>query len=164
MSTFDNFMAMKVLYMLVTPIDKTEAFKLGVIDKDGTVLIKSKDRSSEQNDSFTYLDKLVLNLKKLIAKVPGGKTQLASFVAAMYLIKEHLNDDSEVLIEEFESTLATAQSTRLIEEDVVVEFFSSLYEEGEIANTTGPAVSTDVPTVKDITKNILARRKRKMPI
>lgn len=157
-------MAMKVLYMLVTPIDKTEAFKLGVIDKDGTVLIKSKDRSSEQNDSFTYLDKLVLNLKKLIAKVPGGKTQLASFVAAMYLIKEHLNDDSEVLIEEFESTLATAQSTRLIEEDVVVEFFSSLYEEGEIANTTGPAVSTDVPTVKDITKNILARRKRKMPI
>lgn len=164
MSTFDNFMAMKVLYMLVTPIDKTEAFKLGVIDKDGVVLVKPKDRSSEQNDSFTYLDKLVLNLKKLIAKVPGGKSQLASFVAAMYLIKEHINDDSEVLIEEFESALAVAQTTRLIEEDVVVEFFSSLYEEGEIANTTGPAVSTDVPTVKDITKNILARRKRKMPI
>jgi len=39
---------------------------------------------------------MIANIKKLLGKVPGGKTRLASYAAALFLIKEykHFSDDS----------------------------------------------------------------------
>jgi uncharacterized protein (UPF0254 family) len=38
---------------------------------------------------------MVLKLKKLLEKVPGGKSRLASYAAALYLIKEYKEDMNE---------------------------------------------------------------------
>ena len=71
---------------LTTPFEKTDAFKLGIIDKSGKK-IKSPETTAEKN-AYGYYDRMVFNLKKLLEKVPGGKTKFASYAAALFLIKE----------------------------------------------------------------------------
>jgi hypothetical protein len=155
MSTqFDNFMALRVLYMLVTPFEKTQAFKLGVIDKEGVLLVKVKDQSFEQKESYTYLDRMVFNLKRLLAKVPGGKSVIGSMVAALYLIKEDNRMSERELEIRFNEVLnkITEHNLTLVEEELAIEEFLTLIsEDGEgapPANVTGAAVSTDQPAIR----------------
>ena len=66
MSTLDNLLAFRILYMLVTPFEKTDAYKFGIIDKDGNALKKSKDlKTSKEKDSYTNLTRLVFSLKQI---------------------------------------------------------------------------------------------------
>ena len=154
---FDNFIALKILYMLVTPFEKTEAYKLGVIDKDGNLLVKSKDQSSAQKDSYNYLVRLAFNLKRLLAKLPGGKSMMASLVAALYLVKEDTKFTQAELEQRFNDLLnkIESQNITLVEEELFVEEFLELFEDagvgGSIAaptNSTGTAVSTDYPAIR----------------
>ena len=84
------------LKRLVTPFEKWDAFEAGVIDKDGKVIIPKDKRTMDQDRSFGYFDRLVGNLKKLLAKVPGGRTRLASFAAALLLIREENIDPDNI--------------------------------------------------------------------
>ena len=85
----DLILIYQFLKRLTTPFEKTEAFKLGVIDKDGKK-IKDPETKAEEN-AYGYFDRLVFNIKKLIEKVPGGKSRLASYAAALFLIRESAN-------------------------------------------------------------------------
>jgi len=76
------------LKRLVTPFEKWDAYKLGMIDKDGKVIVDKQDRTQAQDKSWGYFDRLVANLKKLLGKIPGGRSRLASFAAALLLIRE----------------------------------------------------------------------------
>jgi hypothetical protein len=85
----DLFLVYSFIRKLVTPFSKWEANKLGIIDDDGKVLIKRKDfTKAAQRKAFGIFDVMILNLKKLLAKVPGGQSRLASYAAALWLIKE----------------------------------------------------------------------------
>jgi len=80
----------RFLSLLVTPFDKTKAYEAGIIDENGK---KRKDFDINQNrsaykDSYTPFHRLVFNVKRLMGKVPGGGSRLASYAAALYLIKE----------------------------------------------------------------------------
>jgi len=92
----DTVIIFRILKKLVTPFHKTAAFKAGVIDKNGKVLIRPGDRTADQKKTITLLDRMVFNLKRLLGKIPGGlgKTQLASYVAALALLKEHVEQQS----------------------------------------------------------------------
>lgn len=152
MSTIDNLLAFRILYMLVTPFDKTDAYTFGIIDKDGNPLKKSKDlKTSEEKDSYNNLTRLVFSLKRLLAKVPGGKSQLASIVAAYWLIKESHNKRTVIREEELMSMIDLLEDKKLtlVEEQLLIEKFISRLEEGvAIANTAGSATATDQPVVK----------------
>ena len=151
MSTLDNLLAFRILYMLVTPFDKTDAYKFGIIDKDGNPLKKSKDlKTSEEKDSYTNLTRLVFSLKRLLAKVPGGSSQLASIVAAYWLIKESHNKRTVIREEELLSLIALIEEKKLtlVEEEILIEKFIAMMEDGAIANVTGAATSTDQAAVK----------------
>lgn len=87
----DLIYTFRFLTLLVTPFEKTEAFKLGLIDKDGNRIKDNKINTSDEKAAFTPFHRLVFNVKKLLAKVPGGRSSVASYAAALYLIKEHLN-------------------------------------------------------------------------
>lgn len=77
------------LKKLVTPFEKTKAFELGIIDQNGKNLIpRSEFNTLEQKRAYTKFDVLVFNLKKLLAKVPGGRSKIATFGAALWLLKE----------------------------------------------------------------------------
>jgi len=89
------------LKKLVTPFEKTEAFKLGIIDKDGKILKKRRDlETKEEKSAYNLSDTLVWNLKKILGKIPLGKSKLASYAAALYLIKEQGN--GKILVDEKE--------------------------------------------------------------
>ena len=90
-TAIDAFITFSFLKLLVTPFNKTEAFKLGIINDRGKVLKKYKTLERiEERQAYTILHRLVFNVKKLTEKVPGGKSRLASYAAALFLIKEHV--------------------------------------------------------------------------
>jgi len=93
----DLFLVYQFIRRLATPFIKWEAYKLGIIDEDGKVLIKRRDFTrSEQSRAWGIFDIMIANLKKVLAKVPGGSSKLASYAAALYLIREwnHFSKDS----------------------------------------------------------------------
>ena len=86
----DLFYAFRFLRLLTQKWDTTPAFKLGLIDKDGKRLKDKKIETPGEKSAYTIFHRLVFNVKRLIQKVPGiGKTTLAKYAAALYLIREH---------------------------------------------------------------------------
>jgi hypothetical protein len=91
-SAADLAYTFRFLALLVTPFNKTKAYEKGIIDENGKRLKKPpfssiEDRQDYQN-YYTRFIRLVFNIKKLLAKAPGGKSRIASYAAALYLIKE----------------------------------------------------------------------------
>lgn len=142
----DNLIAFRILYKIVTPFKDTDAYKLGIIDEKGNLLKKSAElKTSEEKNAFTMLDKLVFNIKRLIAKLPGGESKIANIAAAYFLVKENLDlEADEQLLQE---QLEMVSNVILFDETLTVLSFLELYEDAP-ANSTGPAVSTDEPVVK----------------
>lgn len=123
------------LKRLTTPFEKTEAYKLGIIDKNGK---KIKDpQTNEEEDAYGYFDRLVFNIKKLIERVPGGKSQLASYGAALYLIRESANPKEDYTEEELIEGWMKAMDEI---EEATGKTLKQLQEEAP-ANATGSAVA-----------------------
>jgi hypothetical protein len=163
----DNLIAYRVLKMLVTNFTDTEAFKLGIIDAKGKNLRKANTlKTSEERDAYTFLNRLVFNMKKIINKLPGGENKTKSLVAALWLVKETYESGSRstAMMQEKFDKLITMLDNRvsLVEEELLVKKFLS--EEGDAGamNVTGAAVSTDEPKIdkKNIKKfQLMAKRK-----
>lgn len=88
--------AIRFLKLLVTPWDKTEAFKLGIVDERGKTIKKGKDlKTPQEKAAYTIFHRLVFNLKRVIQKLPFGKTLVASYASALFLIREEtgMSDD-----------------------------------------------------------------------
>ena len=91
----DLFVTYRFIRLLTTPFEKTDAFKMGIIDKDGNRTDKKLYKIEERN-AYTVLHKLVFNIKKLFGKVPGLRTKVGTYAAALFLLKdtfkEHIED------------------------------------------------------------------------
>ena len=149
----DNLIAARLLYMLVTPFEKTEAYKLGIIDAHGKILRKANTLTTdEERNSYNYLNRLIFNVKRLINKLPGGESKLKNLVAAYYLVKESYQNKKTIINEqEFMSIVEKLETITLVEEEIFVEKFLRKLEEeggGGVPNVTGAGVSTDKPVVK----------------
>mgnify|MGYP001239384420 FL=1 len=83
----DFFYTLRFLRLLTTPWNKTNAFKLGIVDAKGNKL--RKPETPEEKKAYNSFHKLVYNLKRLLNKLPFGRTSIASYAAALYLIKEN---------------------------------------------------------------------------
>ena len=105
----DLFVTYRFLKLLTTPFNKTDAFKFGIIDKDGN-RIKNEDgsvevlRTPDEKGAYTILHKLIFNIKKLFGKVPGLRTKVGTYAAALFLLKdtfkEHV-EDPDIFEKEF---------------------------------------------------------------
>jgi len=120
------YFAYQFLTKLTTPFDKTDAYRLGIIDEKGKVLKKrSKLKSQEEKDAYTITDTMIFNLKKLLGKVPGGRTRFATFAAALFLLKEDLTyrhyQDQSFLQEEFFKFMKTDEKdVQLVREQITL--------------------------------------------
>jgi hypothetical protein len=92
-SAADVVYTIRFLKLLVTPFEDTPAFKAGIIDEKGN---RRKDFNTDSMDdreayreNYTAFHRLVYNLKKIMAKAPGGQSIVARYGAALALIKEH---------------------------------------------------------------------------
>lgn len=128
----DLYLVYQFLKRLTMSFDAWPSFKTGVINDKGEILIKKQDRSREQNDSFGKFDLMILKLKKLLAKIPGGSTKLASYAAALWLIKENNEYADEALMEQ-----QLLSYINYIKENVDVNKKFDLIFEDAIINSVG---------------------------
>lgn len=178
----NNLIAFYVLKLLVQPFTKLDAFKLGIIDARGNNLIPVKDfTTQEQQDAYNYLIRFVINLKRLLMKLPGGDNMTKNLIAAMVLLRENRGENDLVDINRFYQIKQIIDSGILfVDEQILVEKFlvedpgmsmvsglnggsysSSL---GVPMNVAGSTTATDEPVAKpeDDTqyRKKLLRRKR----
>ena len=107
----DLFVTYRFIKLLTTPFEKTDAFKLGIIDENGNRIKDKTTRkpvvvlnTSELKNAYTILHKLVFNIKKIFAKVPGLRTKVGTYAAALFLLKDTLREhvsDPDVFEKEF---------------------------------------------------------------
>jgi len=113
----DLFVLYKIIRKLVTPFTSMYAYQMNLIDSNGNFL-KSRDKmTSLEKDALTYLDVFVINIKKILAKIPGGRSQLATFAAAMLLLRQTPISES-VSSEQLEKDLL--EQMRILEEETSV--------------------------------------------
>ena len=103
----DLFVTYRFIKLLVTPFEKTDAFRLGIIDEKGNRVRPPRNpktnirpaieplRTSEEKNSYTILHKLVFNIKKIFEKVPGLRTKLGTYAAALFLLKDTFKEEVE---------------------------------------------------------------------
>lgn len=107
-SATDLVFTIRFLKLLVTPFEKMGAFKSGIIDKDGKRNPEFNTNTAEDRDAYrthyTPFIRLVVNLKRLMAKAPGGQSVIARYGAALLLIKEHGRLDNSQLLKIHEKT------------------------------------------------------------
>jgi hypothetical protein len=132
----DLVLIYQFLKRLTTPFEKTDAYELGLIDKDGKRTDK-KIETKEEEEAYGYFDRLVFNIKRLIERIPGGKSRLGSYAAALFLIKESIepkkNYTEQELIEGWMSAMDDLEkSTGKTLNEMVQE---------EPANVTGAGVA-----------------------
>ena len=107
----DLFVTYRFLKLLTTPFQKTEAFKLGIIDENGNRIMQKGIKkpqvplvTSQEKNAYTILHKLVFNIKKIFAKVPGLRTKVGTYAAALFLLKDTFKesvDDPDMFEKEF---------------------------------------------------------------
>ena len=88
----DLVITYRVVKLLATPFEKQEAFKYGIIDKDGKVLRKFRTlKTTAEKKAYTMLHRFVFNLKRILQKAGlGGR--LGTFAVALgLLIREDKN-------------------------------------------------------------------------
>lgn len=147
MRIIDNAIALRILWLLVTPFEKTKAYQLGLISAEGEFLKKAK--TSEETNATSMLHRLVWRIKKFINLVPGGSTKLGSIVAAYALVRECVEKDKYdptlgQLDESYQEDYMSYVATMSEEEKQLIQFFI----DEDIANVTGSATSTDAPAIK----------------
>lgn len=171
----DAAIVYRILKMLVTPFDKTDAFHLGIIDAKGKILKKAVQlKTTEERNAYTLLHRLVFRLKRIIEKVPIENKKFLSYAAAFALIREQYEKGVEPINLErmFLESLKQEHDTTLVE-----NFFNNKYsmtfkqyldEEDGGAPANNAAVSggiaglpPDEPPVPKMNKLNMFRRKRK---
>ena len=142
----DIYVLYRIIKDLATPFEKTDAFKTGLIDKKGERLrdstgkkVKAETKAQKKADNYYF--RFIRNLKRLMTKVGLG-SRLATFAAAMFLIKEEMEKkhtltedgfkDEDLVLEEI------VKGIRFLEKNSHKQY-NQLCE--EIANATGAAVA-----------------------
>mgnify|MGYP007114444049 FL=1 len=111
----DLFVTYRFIKLLTTPFEKTDAYKLGIIDENGNRVmpppvnnvrqkVPEPLRTTAEKNAYTILHKLVFNIKKLFSKVPGLRTKVGTYAAALFLLKDTFKesvDDPDMFEKEF---------------------------------------------------------------
>ena len=116
----DLLITYRIMKLLVTPFDKQEAFKYGIIDKQGKVLKPWRTlKGSKEESSYTMLHRFIFNLKRILQKVGlGGK--LGTFAVALAtLIRE--NKEFEQHQKLIESTIVKYLKEQKLYEELLKE-------------------------------------------
>ena len=114
----DTVIVFRVLKLLTTPWKEQAAFKEGLIDEKGK-RTKKKPSTSKEKDAYTLLHRLIFNLKRIMEMIPFGKTKIASYAAALFLIKEHTGLKGSQLDKEVFKYL---KETGQLEDELLEEF------------------------------------------
>lgn len=135
----DTYMAYQFIKRLNTPFENWEAYKLGVIDATGKAQIRRSRLTTAQRNSWGRFDVLVANLKRLLGKIPGGKTKLAALAATVLLLREEQLDENnlELLQQHLEETMEQIREQELPSKNLLPENFRILHKTPQAPEGTG---------------------------
>lgn len=98
--TVDTIIALRIVKILVQKWEETDAYKLGIIDKEGNFLKKTRElKTTAEKAAFTKFHVIIFRLKKVLEKIPFGKTRLGSLALALMLLKEETDTKGKKLVE-----------------------------------------------------------------
>jgi len=116
----DLLITYRIMKLLVTPFDKQEAFKYGIIDKQGKVLRPWRTISkTAEKQSYTLLHRFVFNLKRILQKAGLGGRLGTFAVALATLIRE--NKEFEQHQKLIESTIVKYLKEQKLYEELLQE-------------------------------------------
>jgi hypothetical protein len=141
------------LKKLVTPFEKTKAFELEIIDKDGKILKRRRDlNTKEEKEAYTLSDTLIWNIKKLMGKIPGGQHKIASYAAALFLIKEQHGNykitDGELELQFFDQFEKIYNDDSLSFNETVLRKITVALDEDAPTTVSGNVAMRDMPLGK----------------
>jgi hypothetical protein len=124
---FDTVLTYQFIKKLTMPFNQMPAYHLNLIDEKGNFLKDRNKFTPQEKRVLGLFDIMIINLKKLLAKLPGGASRLGTIAATVLLLRSKpLNED---------------MSISDLEKQIEIEFFSifdKLNEEGVAAiNSTG---------------------------
>jgi len=152
----DAFITFRFLKLLVTPFDKTEAFKYGIIDKSGKVLRKYKTLERiDERKAYTILHRLVFNVKRLIEK------EFYKYLKDNELLEQ---EDGEIR-EEITFADKLLKGTYILVQDVGVDEDDKVVgKKGDKVTVYSDTVPTDSVMGQDVYKVIHDRTKDELLI
>lgn len=134
-----SFYAFKFVRLLTKEWTDTEAYEHGIIDENGKLLKTVRElKTHEEKKAYSHFHRLAFNIRRMLQKLPLGSSSIARYATAIKLIKEHVEDD-ENLIEDafvkhlFQNDIKIPRFAQLIKEDTsnYVEMFGMFFEENE---------------------------------
>ena len=152
------------LKKLVTPFEKTKAFELGIVDEKGKILKRRRDlETSEEKDAYNLSDTLIWNIKKLMGKIPGGKSRIASYAAALYLIKEQQDGykitEEELELQFFDQFEKMYNNDLEFDSSTLRKFENALIEDTPTTNMgSGNIAIRGIPLLKKPPKGLVMKR------
>jgi hypothetical protein len=110
----DAYLIYSLLSRLATPFERWKAYKLKIIDAKGNVLRRRSELTTDEElNAWGRFDIAVANLKKLLAKVPGGSSKFANLAAAAWIFKESKHYTNEqmdtTMVEDFQMFFESIQ-------------------------------------------------------
>jgi hypothetical protein len=147
----DGIVVLRLLKLLSTPIEKSDAYKYGIIDKNGKK-IKKPDTAKER-DSYTILNRLVFKLQYALGKSPDRNSKrLLSLAAAIAILREHNAEtlesyddkDIDALLDMYEIDDLVHGQAKLLEHNTLT--FRNFSEEMGVAGGAIAGIGIDHPT------------------
>jgi hypothetical protein len=159
----DLFLVYQFIKRLTTPFDQWEAYKLGIIDAEGNELKKRKDfTKSTEKQAYGLYDRMILRLKKLLGKLPAGQTRLATYAAALWLIKEHkdIEDTGDMITEDLMESKLNHYIHYITETHDVNHNFEMMLEDAPI-NSAGSGNIAGIGVGPDGEPGVSKKRQKK---
>ena len=102
----DTYITYRIITILTKPWEEQDAYEFGIIDDKGKVLRKARElKTSKEKNSYSILIRFIFNMKRLMEKIPGGKSKIGSYaIAALVFLKEEEDDEElkKLLGEDYE--------------------------------------------------------------
>jgi hypothetical protein len=152
----DKLIVYRILRMLTTPFNKTDAFRFGIIDAKGNVLKRdSQLRTQEEREAYTLLHRLVFRLKKILEKLPVENKKLLSYMAAYMLVRECYEQSIEPfnLESKFVESLNYDIDTTLIEKFLKEDYMKTFrqFQEDSSLGVTPANNAAATPGISSLT-------------
>lgn len=160
----DGLITYRILRLLATPVEESDAYKLGIINKDG-IRIKHPITTQEL-DAYSILNRFVFKVQKALMKSPDKFAhRLLTFAAALAILREYKEeeDDIEVLLEVYIQDEAVIAESKLLERNLI-SFKNFIGEEMAANCASGGSIdgigvgAKGEPGIKRKTKKSLIRR------
>jgi len=118
----DSLIVFKILKLLTTPIENSDAFNYGIIDANGKKI--KEPTGAQELESYTILNRLIFKIQYALMKSPDRTSKrLLTLTAALAILREHSTKDfSTYTVEDINALLDMYETDeKIIAESILLE-------------------------------------------